>query len=101
MIDVKMHFALSSKLTAVIAPVVIGVFVLCALAPALHDCHDDDHETCPICLHAQAPIHLIEVSPPPVLEARQWYLVELPVPRLTCRPLLVFAARAPPPNFCN
>jgi len=85
----------SHQHATLVAAALIGALLLCAAAPALHDCHVDGHAPCPICWHAKAPVCAPEAPPPPAPETRP-QLIVLPAARPTCRPPLAFAARAPP-----
>jgi hypothetical protein len=86
---------------ALIAPAVIGALLLSAVATAWHDCHghDHDHSDCPICWLAKAPICTSDDSPPPAPPETWLELIVQPTARPTCRPLLTFAARAPPADL--
>jgi hypothetical protein len=81
---------------AFVAPALSGALLLCAVAPALHDCHGHDHADCPICWLAKAPICTFEDAPPPAPLETWLELIVQPTARPTCQPLLTFAARAPP-----
>ena len=83
-----------------VASFLIAVLLFGTLAAACHhDCHATCHKPCAICLCANAPSCLPEVTLPPPTPAVAQELVLLPVSRPNSRPLLPITPRGPPLGF--